>query len=166
MGATGIGAVLGALTLAAKRGVRGLGRLVAYAAIGFGSSLVAFSFSRNLVLSVVLLVPAGFGFMLQMASTNTLIQSMVPDDLRGRTMSIYSMMFMGMMPVGSLLAGALASRIGAPWTVMLGGLGAMIGGFIFWRLLPGMRLEVVQLLKASGIASATQAEAVASRRVR
>jgi len=166
MGATGIGAVLGALTLAAKRGVRGLGRLVAYAAIGFGSSLVAFSFSRNFVLSVVLLVPAGFGFMLQMASTNTLIQSMVPDDLRGRTMSIYSMMFMGMMPVGSLLAGALASRIGAPWTVMLGGLGAMIGGFIFWRLLPGMRLEVVQLLKASGIASATQAEAVASRRVR
>lgn len=154
MGATGIGALLGALTLAARRGVRGLGRWVAYAAMGFGSSLVAFSFSRNFGLSVILLLPAGYGLMLQMASTNTLIQSMVPDDLRGRAMSFYSMMFMGMMPVGSLLSGALASRIGAPWTVMLGGLGAVIGGFTFWRLLPGMRLEAAQLLEASGVAGA------------
>ena len=154
MGATGIGALLGALTLAARRGVRGLGRWVAYSAICFGSSLVAFSFSRVFALSVVLLVPAGYGLMLQMASTNTLIQSMVPDDLRGRAMSVYSMMFMGMMPLGSLLAGTLASRIGAPWTVMLGGCGAMIGGFVFWRLLPGMRLEARQLLKASGLAGA------------
>jgi MFS family permease len=152
MGATGVGALSGALTLAARRGVRGLGHWVACAAMGFGTSLVAFSFSRWFALSTFLLIPAGYGLMVQMASTNTLIQSMVPDELRGRVMSVYTMMFMGMMPVGSLLVGTLASWMGAPWTVAVGGMGAIIGGFAFWRVLPRFRFEAVQLLKASGIA--------------
>jgi MFS family permease len=106
MAAAGCGAVSGALLLASRRGVRGLGRWVAMACAGFGTSLILFSFSRSYPLSVALLVPVGFCAMVQMASSNTLIQAMVPDRLRGRIMSIYSMMFMGMVPVGSLLSAA------------------------------------------------------------
>src|SRR6516164_2487199 len=120
MGATGVGALLGALTLAAKTEVRGLGRWVAFACAGFGISLILFAFSRNLALSVCLLLPVGFSMMLQMSSSNTLIQAMVPDRLRGRVMAVYSMMFMGMAPFGAFFAGALADRVGAPVTLSLG----------------------------------------------
>ena len=92
MGATGVGALAGALTLATRKGVRGLGRWVALACSGFGVSLILFSFSRWYLISVLLLVPVGFMMMVQMASSNTLIQAMVPDRLRGRTMAVYSMM--------------------------------------------------------------------------
>ncbi|MBV8265090.1 MAG: MFS transporter, partial [Planctomycetaceae bacterium] len=117
MGASGLGALLGALVLASRRGVRGLGRWVSRAAAGFGVSLIAFSLSRRFWLSEALLVPVGFSMMVEMAASNTLIQAMVPDRLRGRVMAVYSMMFMGMAPFGALLAGALAQRVGAPWTV-------------------------------------------------
>jgi MFS family permease len=158
MGAAGVGAVTGALVLAARSGIRGLGRWVALACGGFGVSLILFSFSRWYVLSVILLVPVGFCVMVQMASSNTLIQSMVPDRLRGRIMSIYSMMFMGMMPLGALLAGALANRIGAPWTVTLGGMGAIIGAIIFGRNLPKIRVEARQLIMAQGLAGGEPAQ--------
>ena len=127
MGATGVGAVLGALTLAARTSVRGLGRLVAVACFGFGGSLILFAASRSFWVSTVLLAPVGYCMMLQMASCNTLVQSMVPDELRGRVMAVYSMMFMGMAPLGSLMAGTLGHNLGAPWTVALGGMVCMVG---------------------------------------
>jgi MFS family permease len=151
MGATGIGALTGALVLATRTGVRGLGSWVWMACAGFGASLILFAFSRWYILSVLLLIPVGFTMMVQMASSNTLIQSMVPDRLRGRTMAVYSMMFMGMAPLGALFSGALADRITAPWTVALGGLGAIAGAAIFARKLPGIRMEARQLILAQGL---------------
>ena len=109
MGSTGVGALAATLVMAARREVRGLGRWINYASTGFGVSLILFSFSRSLPLSIALLLPAGFCMLIQMASSNTLIQTMVPDALRGRVMSVYSMMFMGMAPFGALLAGAIAT---------------------------------------------------------
>ncbi|HUK53369.1 MAG TPA: MFS transporter [Candidatus Binatia bacterium] len=150
MGATGVGAILGALTLTMWRGVRGLGRVVAVSAGGFGAALILFSFSRNFWLSLILLMPVGYSIMLQSAATNTLLQSMAPDHLRGRVMALYSMMFMGMVPFGSLGAGFTASRLGAPITVALGGAACMMGAFVFARRLPGMRHEALEMLRASG----------------
>ena len=114
MGSAGVGALAAAGLLATRESVTGLGRWVALGAAGFGTSLLLFAASRSLWLSAALLVPTGFCMMLQMASSNTLIQAMVPDALRGRVMAIYSMMFMGMAPFGALLAGAMAERVGAP----------------------------------------------------
>jgi MFS family permease len=154
MGATGVGALLGALTLAVRSGVRGLGRLVAITCGGFGVSLILFTLSRNFWLSAVLLVPVGFCLMLQMASSNTLIQTMVPDALRGRVMSVYSMMFMGMAPFGALLGGALADRLGAPVTVALGAVASVVGGILFARQLPAFRGEARRLIIAQAMADA------------
>jgi MFS family permease len=151
MGATGIGALLGALTLASKPTVNGLGKWVWMAATGFGTSLILFSLSRHLWLSLALLVPTGFGMMVQMGATNTLLQVMVPDRLRGRVMSLYSMMFIGMGPIGALAGGAVATRIGAPWTVAIGGLTCLAGGTVFARHLPSMRGEARQLILAQGM---------------
>ncbi|MGH9568135.1 MAG: MFS transporter, partial [Candidatus Angelobacter sp.] len=139
MGCSGVGALAGALTLAMKKSIQGLGRWVAVACMGFGVALIVFSFSRYLWLSAVLLIPVGLLVMVQMASSNTLIQSMVPDQLRGRVMAVYSMMFMGMAPFGALLAGSIAHAIGAPWTVAMGGFVAIIGGAIFASRLPALR---------------------------
>jgi MFS family permease len=163
MGATGIGALLGALTLAIRRGVQGLGRVVGLSAGGFGVSLILFAFSRSFWLSVALLIPVGYGVMLQMSSSNTLIQAMVPDELRGRAMAMYTMMFMGMAPVGSLFAGALADKIGAPWTVALGGLGAIAGAAVFLRRLPSLRFEAQQLIVAQGLSPAEPSREIAAR---
>ena len=151
MGATGVGALFGALTLAAKTGVRGLGRWVAFSCAGLGISLVCFSFSRSLWLSVALLLPAGYSMMLQMACSNTLIQTMVPDELRGRVMSVYSMMFMGMAPFGAFFGGALAHRLGAPFTVAVGGVACFMGAVWFWRVLPELRIEARRLIIAQGM---------------
>ena len=131
MGASGVGALAAAGLLATREGVRGLGRWVALASAGFGVSLLLFAWSTSLWLSAAALVPVGFCMMLQMASSNTLIQSMVPDALRGRVMAIYSMMFMGMAPFGALLAGTLADRIGAPATVAGGGVVCVVGALVF-----------------------------------
>jgi MFS family permease len=158
MGATGVGALLGALTLAAKTEVRGLGRWVAFACAGFGISLILFAFSRNLALSVCLLLPVGFSMMLQMSSSNTLIQAMVPDRLRGRVMAVYSMMFMGMAPFGAFFAGALADRLGAPVTVSLGAIAAIGGAALFWLQLPKIRVEARQLIVAQSVAGADPPE--------
>ena len=152
MSATGVGALLAALTLASRTGVRGLGRWVAYSCGGFGVALVLFASSRSFWLSAALLVPAGFCMMLQMASSNTLIQTMAPDHLRGRVMSVYSMMFMGMAPFGALMGGALADRLGAPFTVAMGGV-ACVGGAVWFGLnLPGIRVEARRLILAQAAA--------------
>jgi MFS family permease len=163
MGAVGVGALLGALTLAMRRGVHGLGRWVGFSAMAFGISLVVFSFSRWFWISVILLIPTGYAVMLQMSSSNTLIQAMVPDELRGRAMSVYTMMFMGMAPMGSLFAGALADRIGAPWTVAIGGLAAVVGASLFLKRLPHLRFEARQLLIKQGLGGGEQVEEMTGR---
>jgi MFS family permease len=160
MGAAGLGSLFGALTLASRRGVHGLGRWVAYSAMGFGVFLILFSFSKFFWLSVFFLVPAGYAVMLQMSSSNTLIQAMVPDEFRGRAMSVYTMMFMGMAPMGSLFAGTVANWISAPWTVAIGGVGAIIGGVLFYRWLPKLRFEARQLLHAQGLGGEASGPAV------
>lgn len=152
MGATGIGALVGGLTLASRRGVNGLGRWVAIACGGFGTCLLLFSQSRWYLVSLCLLVPMGFSMMTQMASSNTLIQVMVPDRLRGRIMGVYSIVFMGMAPLGSLLCGAIADRIGAPETLTIGGLIAICGAILFAKNLPRIRVEARQLIVAQGMA--------------
>ena len=148
MGASGVGAMFGALTLASRKGVRGLGQWVALAAGGLGVGLIAFSFSRSLWLSTLLLIPVGYCMMLEMSSSNTLIQSMTPDALRGRVMAVYSMMFMGMAPFGAFFGGALAERWGAPYTVMIGGMAAILGALVFARYLPLIRDEARRLIVA------------------
>lgn len=146
LGCAGIGALAGALVLAGRPGIRGLGSVVAFSAASFGVALVAFSTSRNFVLSAVILLAVGCSMILQMASSNTLIQAMVPDALRGRVMAIYSMMFMGMAPLGSLTAGALAGYIGAPVTVALGGACCIIAAIVFRVHLPAIRTQARVLL--------------------
>jgi MFS family permease len=158
MGSTGVGALFGALTLAAKTGVKGLGRWVAFACGSFGVSLVFFSFSTHFWLSVAFLLPAGYSMMLQMACSNTLIQTMVPDQLRGRVMAVYSMMFMGMAPFGAFFGGALAHRIGAPITVATGGVACVIGAILFGRALPDLRIEARRLIIAQGMAAGEPAQ--------
>jgi MFS family permease len=151
MGAAGVGALLGALTLAMRSGVKGLGTWVSVCCAGFGVSLILFAFSTSFWLSVLLLLPVGYFIMLQMASSNTLIQAMVPDALRGRTMAVYSMMFMGLAPVGALLGGALSDRLGAPWTVAIGGLASVFGAWWFSLQLPKVRAEARQLIMAQAM---------------
>jgi MFS family permease len=163
MGATGVGALGGALTLATRSGVKGLGRWVAVACASFGTFLILFSLSRWYVLSVALLVPVGFAMMVQMASSNTLIQAMVPDRLRGRAMAVYSMMFMGMAPMGALLSGWSADHIGAQWTLTIGGVGAIIGAALFARNLPKIRVEARELIIAQGMAGGEPAQEVTAR---
>ena len=165
MGATGVGALLGAFTLALRKGVRGLGRWVALSSAGFGVSLILFSFSRWFWLSLILLLPAGYSMMLQMSASNTLIQAMVPDRLRGRVMALYSMMFMGMAPLGALFAGSVAQKLGAPLTVTIGGAGAMVGSALFAVSLPRLRGEAQQLLIAQGMAAGEPAEQITARPV-
>ena len=160
MGASGVGALIGALSLAARSGARGLGRLVAFAAAGFGISLILFSFSRSFWLSAALLLPVGFFMIVEMASTNTLIQTLVPDNLRGRAMAVYGMMFMGMAPLGALLAGVIAHRLGAPITVALGGAVCIVASIVFGLRLPAFRREARQMIVALQMAGGVPAEEV------
>jgi MFS family permease len=151
MGATGIGALGGAVYLASRRSVLGLGRVISAAAVLFGCGLVAFSFSRTLAVSLLLMVVIGVGFMVQLASSNTIIQTIVREEMRGRVMAFYTMAFMGTAPFGSLLAGGLASRIGAPHTILLGGCACIAGGVAFSRQLPRMRELVLPIYVERGI---------------
>ena len=158
MGATGVGALFGALTLAFREGVKGLGRWVTWCCAGCGASLIVFAMSHIFWLSVVLLLPVGYCMMLQMACSNTLIQVMVPDVLRGRVMAVYSMMFMGMAPIGALLGGAFAERLGAPRTVAIGGLACIAGACWFALHLPKIRVEARRLIIAQAVAGGEPAE--------
>jgi MFS family permease len=160
MGATGVGALMGAASLAARVGVKGLGKLIALAAGGFGCALIAFSFSRIFLLSLLLLMPVGFCMMVQMAASNTLVQSMVPDSMRGRVMSVYSMMFMGMAPFGGFFAGAIAHRIGAPYTVALGGLACIGGAVLFGMNLPAIRGKARELILPQNMTAGAPAQEV------
>ncbi len=147
MTSAGAGALIGALWLARRRRVQGLDRIVAWACGGFGASVILFGLSRELWISMIMLLPAGFCLMALLGSTNTLIQSMVSDTMRGRVMGIYSMMFLGMAPFGSLIAGYLAQRFGAPVAVQFCGLASLAGAVIF--SLRRRRLNIDEQLSAS-----------------
>ena len=162
MGCSGAGALCGAVTLAMRKSIKGLGRWVAVACSSFGVALILFSFSRTLWLSAVLLVPVGFFVMIQMASSNTLIQSMVPDQLRGRVMAVYSMMFMGMAPFGALSAGSIAHNIGAPWTAAIGGIISVIGGIFFGLRWPRLRSTARELIVAQQMTGGAPAQETTS----
>ncbi len=151
MAASGVGALIGAMFLAARRSVLGLGKYIPLTAAAFGSGLIAFSFSRVLWLSLPLMVLTGLGFMVQMAASNTVLQTIVEEDKRGRVMSFYTMSFMGTAPFGSLLAGSLAERIGAPRTLMFGGLGCIAGAIWFATSLPKLRRDVRPIYVKIGI---------------
>ena len=131
LGAAGLGALAGALILAARHHVEGLGRVVGMSVATFGVMLMLFSLSRNLILSAALLVPVGCTLMLQMSASNTLLQAMVPDHMRGRVMSFYSLSLLGMAPFGSLCAGVVATHIGAPETVASGGALCLMGALVY-----------------------------------
>jgi len=152
VGVSGVGALVGALVLATRRHVRGLGRWVAISAAAFSVSLIAFALSRVFWLSLLFMLPIGFFMMIQFGASNTLIQSMSPDVLRGRVMSVYSMMFMGMAPIGALVEGAVADRVGAPVAVAAGGAICLLaaGAFAFW--LPRIRASARELIVANGMA--------------
>jgi len=136
MGASGLGAMCGAVVLALRESVRGLGRMLVLAGATFGLALIGFACSQNLYLSMGLLAVAGFGMMIQLASTNSLLQTLVDDDKRGRVMSFYVMAFMGTGPFGSLLAGWLARHLGAPAAVAIGGAGCVVSAAFFATRLP------------------------------
>jgi len=151
MAASGVGALCGALYLAQRTTVLGLGRVIVSMAALFGAGLVAFSFSRVAWLSAACLVLVGFGMMVQMASSNTIIQTVVSDEMRGRVMSFYSMAFMGMAPFGGLMAGALAHRIGAPRTVAVSGVACVLAATWFATRLPSLREVMRPVYREIGI---------------
>jgi MFS family permease len=144
MGAIGVGAIGGGFYLASRSRVAGLEKLIPLAVLLMGGSLAAFSQTRNLGAALAVLFFAGLGMIMFISSTNTLLQTVVDDDKRGRVMSLYTMAFMGMSPFGSLLAGSLASHIGTPETVFFGGIVCMIGGVVFAVRLPYMRQYFAQ----------------------
>jgi MFS family permease len=151
LGATGVGALAGAIFLASRKSVLGLGRIVVMASSVFGMGLIGFSFSRLFALSMGLMVFIGFGMMVHMTSTNTVLQTIVDEDKRGRVMSFYTMAFMGMVPFGSLLAGTLASAIGTPETTMIGGILCILGSVLFAKKLPSLRKMVRPIYAEKGI---------------
>jgi MFS family permease len=151
MGAAGVGAIIAALSLAARKSVRGLYRVIPAVAAVFGGGLVAFSFSRNLWLSLALMGVTGFGMMQGFAASNTVIQTIVDDDKRGRVMSYWTMAYMGASPFGSLLAGSLAPIIGAPGTVLLCGIGCLLGAAWFWLQIPKLRPIIRPIYEQLGI---------------
>lgn len=155
MGAAGLGALLGAFFLASRKSVPGLEKVIPVAAATFGLALIGFSFSGYFLLSLGLMVFIGLGMMLQMASSNTIIQTVVDDDKRGRVMSFYTMAFMGTTPFGSFLAGSLASRLGAPNTLLIGGAVCVLGAVIFFRYLPKLKEAVFPVYEQMGLVGET-----------
>jgi MFS family permease len=139
MMATGVGALAGTMYLASRHTVLGLGRKIAQAAMLFGAALIAFSTSSNLWLSLAILPFSGAGFIVALAATNTVIQTVVPETLRGRVMSLYTVAFLGTAPIGSLLAGVAAERIGAQATIAVGGACSLMFGLWFFTTLPRLR---------------------------
>lgn len=152
--ASGAGALVGALYLASRRTVLGMGRIIPVAAGIFGLGLVFFSLSRVLWFSLLLLLFTGFGMMVQLALSNTIIQTIVDDDMRGRVMGFFAMAFMGTAPLGSLLAGGVADMIGAPYTLITGGLCCILGALTYAGKLPLLREMVHSVYVRKGIISA------------
>jgi len=151
MAAAGIGSFVSAILLASRKSILGLGRIIPFAAAVFGLAIAAFAVSRTLWLSLFLLFIAGLGMMAQIASSNTILQTLVDDDKRGRVMSLFTMSFMGMAPFGSLLAGALAGSIGVSNTLLIGGVACIVGALFFERKLHMIRKHVIPIYRQKGI---------------
>ncbi|HLH38954.1 MAG TPA: MFS transporter [Bryobacteraceae bacterium] len=151
MGMSGVGALASAISLALRRSVVGLGRMIAISSGVFGVGLIAFGLSRSLWLSLPLMLATGFGMMQQMAASNTILQTIVADDKRGRVMSFYTLAVLGITPIGSLIAGSLASKIGAPATLILGGSVVAAAAAVFTLQLPALRREVRPIYAQLGI---------------
>jgi MFS family permease len=151
MGASGLGALSGALWLTTRKSVVGLGRVILINTVVFGGGLIGFALSRSLPVSLAFLTIAGFGMMVQTASTNTVIQTIVDEEKRGRVMSFYVMSFLGTAPFGSLLAGWLSTRIGAPQTVIVSGTLCIATAVWFSRELPPIRALVRPIYVRMGI---------------
>jgi MFS family permease len=151
MGASGVGALVSAISLALRKSVRGLTTMIQISAFLFGSGLILFGLSHHLVLSLLLMLVVGFGMMQGLAASNTVIQTLVPEDKRGRVMSFYTMAFVGMAPFGSLLAGFLAHRFGAPHAVMITGSFCIAGSIWFTTQLKSVRAVMRPIYIEMGI---------------
>ena len=151
MGAVGVGSLASALSLVMRRSVRGLTRVIPVAAVIFGIGLIAFGFSHYLWLSILMMLVTGFGMMQGLTGSNTIIQTLVDENMRGRVMSYYTMAFVGMAPFGSLLAGAMADSIGAPRTVLFSGVACILGGIWFASQLPAIRKDMRPIYQRLGI---------------
>jgi MFS family permease len=158
MGAVGIGSLVSALSLVMRRSVRGLTRVIPVAAVIFGIGLIAFGFSHYLWLSMLMMLVTGFGMMQGLTGSNTIIQTLVDENMRGRVMSYYTMAFVGMAPFGSLLAGAMAHAIGAPRTVIVSGVACILGGIWFASQLPAIRKDMRPIYERLGIIPQTPLE--------
>lgn len=151
MTAAGIGALIGALSLAFRQSVIGLGKWIGGAAGMMGIGLILTALSREIWLSILLITVVGFAMMVQMAASNTILQTIVDETKRGRVMSFYTMALIGMAPFGSLIAGALAAKFGAPTALIIGGLCCLIGAIVFSSRLPALRMKVRPIYEKLGI---------------
>ncbi|MFZ1087408.1 MAG: MFS transporter [Terracidiphilus sp.] len=160
MGSMGLGALLSALSLAARKDVRGLVKMIPIAAGVFGAGLIGLGLSHWFWLSMAMVFVSGMGMMQGMAASNTVIQTIVTDDKRGRVMSYYTMAFMGMAPFGSLLAGTMAHHFGAPMTVLTNGVMILIGAGWFSTRLPAVRRQIRSIYQEMGIIPAQSLQLV------
>ena len=149
MSANGVGALIGSLLLASRSGLRGLGRWIVFGSAAFGASLILFSFSHSFLLSLLILAPAGFCLFYEITASNTLVQAMSPEAMRGRAIGVLSMLILGVAPFGALMAGFLAQRFGAPLTVAVGGLACVVGSLACAFNLPALTVQGRQLLLAN-----------------
>jgi len=151
MAVPGVGAMAAGIYLASRKSVLGAGIRIATGAVVFGVALLVFSQSRWMPLSLVALMFVGLGMVTQMALSNTILQTLVDNDKRGRVMSLFTMAFMGMAPFGSMMAGGLASKFGAPLAVAFGGVACIAGGVIFRLQLPALRKVAHPIYQKKGI---------------
>jgi MFS family permease len=158
MTASGVGALAGAIYLASRRSVLGLGRAMVVSTATFGLALTVFSQVRTLWLALMVLPFVGAGMMVTMAATNTIIQTVVSEELRGRVMAFYTMAFLGTAPIGSLLAGVLADRVGPSNTILFGGTACLAAALWFGIRLPKLREMVRPIYVERGILAAAEVE--------
>ena len=151
MGAMGMGALISAIYMASRKSVMGLENIVPLFAGLFGIGLIVFSFTHLFLISMTLMVVIGLGMIMQTTACNTILQTIVDDDKRGRVMSFYTMAFMGTAPLGSLMAGVLASRIGVPNTLIIGGVSCIIGALLFARKLSEIKKMIYPIYIRLGI---------------
>jgi len=151
MACSGTGALVGAVYLAARKSILGLGKWIVYGSSLFGCAIIAFSLSRVVWLSAALMLVSGFGMIIQMASSNTILQTIVEEDKRGRVMSFFALAIMGTSPLGSLFAGFLGEKIGVVYTLIISGTICIAGALLFARRLPEIREKVRPIYRDMGI---------------